>query len=33
MLQMEFRYDHEKDYNRYDLSGSQITVGFAFMHE
>jgi hypothetical protein len=32
MLQMEFRYDFDKNYKRYDLSGQQVTVGLAFMH-
>ena len=33
MLQLEFRYDFDKEYKRYDLSGHQITVGLAFMQD
>ena len=33
MLQLEYRYDFDKDYKQYDMSGYQITIGFAYMHK
>ncbi|MBN2183321.1 MAG: hypothetical protein JW715_15535 [Sedimentisphaerales bacterium] len=30
-LQMEFRYDFDKEYKQYDMAGYQITLGVAFM--
>ena len=33
MLQLEFRYDFDKDYKQYDMEGYQIMVGAAFRYK
>jgi len=33
MLQLEFRYDLDKDYKQYDMEGYQIMVGAAFRYK
>ena len=33
MLQTEFRHDFDKDHRQFDLSGYQVTIGLACMHD